>query len=338
MVVKQAQKCMWWSSQELQTQFNSLLSSPETFALLATIERESLVPVTTIASTASTFEENLVGLQPHIKPNAALYLLLRRYDDAPKLLAVSYVPDAAPVRQKMLFASTRLTLVRELGIEHFRDTVFVTTAEELSANGFKKLDAHNKLEAPLTEEERTLGEVKRAEQEAGTGTGTREIHLSKTLAMPVSEEAIAAMKEMGQSGGRLVTMLKINPDSEAVELVPESPRPGTIGELTQVISATEPRFTFYRFTHTHNGAEVSPLLFIYTCPVTAGSKAIKNRMLYPLMKRAVLSVAEREAGLAVDKKFEVEEPGEVTEQTVLEDLHPKVAARQGFSRPKRPGR
>lgn len=163
--------------------------------------------MTTLPSVASTFEENLASLQPHIKPNVALYLMLRRFEAAPKLLAVTYVPDAAPVRQKMLFASSRLTLVRELGTEHFRDTVFVTTAEELSERGFKKLDAHNKLEAPLTMEEKALGEVKRAEQEAGSGTGTREIHLSKSLSMPVAEDAIAAMKEIGQGGDRIVAML-----------------------------------------------------------------------------------------------------------------------------------
>lgn len=94
----------------------------------------------------------------------------------------------------------------------------------------------------------------------------------------------------------------------------------------------------YRFTHTHNGAEQSPILFFYTCPITPGTKAIKYRMMYPLMKRAVLDVADKEAGLKIEKRFEVEEPSEITEQTVLEDLHPKVTARQGFSRPKRPGR
>lgn len=165
------------------------------------------MPVTTLPSVASTFEDNLASLQPHIKPNVALYLILRRYEAAPKLLAVTYVPDSAPVRQKMLFASTRLTLVRELGTEHFRDTVFVTTAEELSERGFKKLDAHNKLDAPLTKEEKTLGEVKRAEQEVGSGTGTREIHLSKSLSMPVAADAIAAMKEVGRGGDRIVAML-----------------------------------------------------------------------------------------------------------------------------------
>lgn len=106
----------------------------------------------------------------------------------------------------------------------------------------------------------------------------------------------------------------------------------------QAISPDQPRFTFFRYKHTHNGVEESPVLFFYTCPSTAGSKGIKYRMMYPLMKRAVLTVAEQTAGLTIAKKFEVEDPSEITEHSVLEDLHPKTTARQGFSRPKRPGR
>jgi twinfilin-like protein len=188
-----------------------LLSSTTTFGLLVGIEKESLVPTTTVpsasSSPSSSFPDNLAALQQHIKPNVALYAILRRYDDAPRLLAVTYVPDSAPVRQKMLFASTRLTLTRELGLEHFRETIFFTRADEFTEAGFNKHDAHAKLEAPLTEEEKMLGDVKRAEAEAGSGTGTREIHLSKNLAMPIAEGAIQAMKEMGENGGRAVAML-----------------------------------------------------------------------------------------------------------------------------------
>ena len=131
---------------------------------------------------------------------------------------------------------------------------------------------------------------------------------------------------------------RINPESEKIELVPHSSRPSSIAEATAAISATEPRFTFYRFAHSYGGNTSSPVLFFYTCPVTAGNKAIKNRMMYPLMKRSVLDVATQEAGLEIVKKFEVEEPSEITEAAVLGELHPKVEVRQGFSRPKRPGR
>jgi len=106
----------------------------------------------------------------------------------------------------------------------------------------------------------------------------------------------------------------------------------------QTISSSEPRFTFYRYTHQHAGSESSPLLFFYTCPTTAGTKSIKYRMMYPLMKRAVLEIAGREAGLTVDKKFEVEDTDEITEDVVHADLHPQVEQKKAFSRPKRPGR
>lgn len=200
-------KLRFAASQELQARFNELLSSTDSFGLLVTIEKESLVPTATLPSQSASFNDNLPSLQQHLQPNAALYLILRRHEAAPSFLAVTYVPDAAPVRQKMLFASTRLTLVRELGSEHFRETIFTTMADELTAAGFQNHDAHAKLDAPLTDEEQTLGAVKRAEQEAGLGTGTREIHLSKSLNMPVKEDAIAAMKDVGQPGGRSVTML-----------------------------------------------------------------------------------------------------------------------------------
>lgn len=103
------------------------------------------------------------------------------------------------------------------------------------------------------------------------------------------------------------------------------------------ISSTEPRFTFWRYTHTHQGTESNPILFFYTCPAAAG-KSIKFRMMYPLMKRAVLAVAEGEAGLQIEKKFEVEEPDEITEETIMSDLHPQVEVKTAFRRPKRPGR
>ncbi|KAL2020009.1 hypothetical protein VTK56DRAFT_8912 [Thermocarpiscus australiensis] len=328
------------ASQELVSQFNDLLASDRHFGLLATIASEQLRPLKLLTppSPGSSFASNLDSLlQPHIRPNEALYVILRRYTSAPALVAVTYVPDAAPVRQKMLFASTRLTLVRELGTEHFRETLFATLPEELTPAGFERHDAHSALEAPLTEEERSLGDVRRAEQEAGMGTGTREIHLSKNMNAAVAESALEALRELS-AGNKSLVMLRIDPESESVELVPDDASPSSISALVQTISPTEPRFTFYRYTHSYGGSETSPLLFFYTCPSNFSTKAIKFRMMYPLMKRAVLAIAEKEAGLQPQRKFEVEEPSEITEHGVLDELHPKAEVKKGFNRPKRPGR
>lgn len=199
------------ASQELNSKFNELLQSDSHFGLLATIENEALVPVSllTPSSPSSSFAENVTQLVlPALTDTDPMYILLKRHATVPRLTAVSYVPDVAKVRQKMLFASTRLTLVRELGREHFRETIFATFKEEVTPEGFEKHDKHEQLEAPLTEEERSLQGVKRAEAEEGSrGTGTREIHMGQQMAVPVHDDALQALKELGTEGGKSVVVL-----------------------------------------------------------------------------------------------------------------------------------
>ncbi|KAI1434399.1 actin depolymerizing protein [Xylaria sp. CBS 124048] len=327
------------ASAELVSKFNSLLGDDSQFGLLVTISGEALAPLATLPRSQPDFKQNLSQLTPYLKPDEALYALLRRHEDAPYLVAVTYVPDSAKVRQKMLFAATRLTLVRELGTEHFRETIFATTADELTPAGFERHDKHTELDAPLTEEERTLGEVKRAEAEAGAGTGVREIHLSANMNMPMNNDALSALSELSRGDGRPLVMLKINPANETVELVSSSSSPTSITEAAQAISTSEPRFTFFRYQASRAGAEEKDvILFFYTNPTTTGTKAVKNRMIYPLQKRAVLAAAEKECNCVVDKKFEVEDPSEITEELVMEELFPKVETKTAFKRPKRPGR
>lgn len=70
----------------------------------------------------------------------------------------------------------------------------MTTKEELTAQGFEKHDKHVGLAAPLTEEEQILGEVKRKEAEEGRGMAERKSHVSSGVSMPVSDEALKALK------------------------------------------------------------------------------------------------------------------------------------------------
>lgn len=107
----------------------------------------------------------------------------------------------------MLFASTRLTLTRELGIERFRETIFATTPAELTAEGFEKHDKHTELEAPLTEEEQSLGEVKRKEAEEGRGMAERKSHVSSGVSMPIEGGAVAALKALGDGRENFVSLV-----------------------------------------------------------------------------------------------------------------------------------
>lgn len=167
--------------------------------MLAGIDKEALVPLKTVPLNSS-FSADLDALQEHLSPTVAAYILLKIAPDEPNgFAAVTFVPNAAPVRQKMLFASTRLTLVRELGIERFRETLFATEMNELTAAGWSKHEAHTKMDAPLTEEETALGGVKEAEAAESQGTSVRRGHVNEKLDLRLGDGVIEALKGLKES-------------------------------------------------------------------------------------------------------------------------------------------
>ena len=97
------------------------------------------------------------------------------------------------------------------GTEHFGSTLFVTEQAELTAEGWAKHEAHGALSAPLTEEERNLEGIREAEAKESMGTSVRRGHVSNGLSMPISEEAVAALKSL-QAGGENIVQL-VSPQS-----------------------------------------------------------------------------------------------------------------------------
>lgn len=181
-------------------------------------------------------------------------------------ISIAYVPDTANVRQKMLFASTRNTLLRELGTEKFGESLFATRKEELTPEGFRKHDVHEAKygihysptrsmrcrgltrvcrPAPLTEEEQTMQMVREAEYEASTGTSSRKSHVSSGIKFPVSVEAIEALSNLTSGGFITLVQLAINSEKETIELAGASS--SAIGDFTKVIPDDAPRYSFFRF-------------------------------------------------------------------------------------------
>ncbi|KAK8252402.1 hypothetical protein HDK77DRAFT_460656 [Phyllosticta capitalensis] len=315
-------------STELHSAFNSLVNDESSRFLLATITDESLVPLETIPSQSpSNFHADLALLAPHIKPNEALYILLRRSPS--RFVAVTYVPQTAPVRQKMLFASTRLTLVRELGGEKFEESIFATDANELTAEGWARHEAHVAGDQPLTQEEQDLQGIKEAELQESGGTGARRVQTSGHLSMSVGEGAVEALKGLKEGREENLVQLKIDVQTETIILV-SSTAGATAASLSTSIANDEPRYTFYR--HTSDG---NPILFIYTCP---GTSKVKERMVYAASRGFAVLLAEQEAGLPIAKRLEFSSPEDIGPDAIDEEFAPKEEKKTGFAKPKRPGR
>lgn len=258
------------------------------------------------------------------------------------------------MRQKMLFASTRLTLTRELGqcntvlferrrssntapgTEHFSSTLFATAPSELTPAGWKAHLAHSSLSAPLTDEEQSLASIREAEAQESMGTSARSGgHVSKNITLPIADDAASALAQLkeGQLG---LVMLAINVSTESLTLVGTADKGLGAGDLSSKIAQDEPRYSFYR--HEDSGKN----LFVYTCPSVS---SIKQRMLYAASRRSTISLLAPKHGLDIAGKLEATDPEDITETSILEELGVKGAEdgaasanKSGFARPKRPGR
>ncbi|CAZ82722.1 unnamed protein product [Tuber melanosporum] len=318
------------ATQELLDVFQAAVSDPSVRGLIVGIENEALVSKETLPS-AGSFDEDLSQLDGHLKDNQPAYIILRRRDlgslVAP-FICIAYVPDIANVRQKMLFASTRNTLLRDLGSDRFEESIFATTKEELTAEGFKRHDAHLAKPAPLTEEEKTLKEVKEAEAEASTGASTKKA-TSRGVLTPVTEEALEALRNLRSGGFINLVQLAVNIEKERIELASAST--AAIGDFTRVIPDDTPRYSFFIFNRT----SFFFLVFIYTCPPQS---KIRERMIYAASRGSVVASAEADAGLQIARRLEASSASDVSELQLLEEFHPKKEEKESFSRPKRPGR
>ncbi|KAI9890792.1 MAG: Twinfilin-1 [Vezdaea aestivalis] len=320
------------ASKELHEAFNKLVSDSSLRGLLAGIDKEQLVPTTTIPSISSDFSTDIAALKDLVKDNEAAYIILRRYPNAPdEFVVITYVPDTANVRSKMLVASTRLTLVRELGSDKFRESIFATAKTELTGEGLKAHDAHVSQKAPLTEEEQSLQSLKAAEAEASTGTSSRSSRVVG-VHMPVSQAAQDVLNSF-KVGSDTLVQLNIDIINETIGLVGSSKV--TADALGTSISNKEPRYSFFKYETKIGSGRSTPIIFIFTCPEES---KVKERMVYATSRLAVYRIGEIEYGLNIVKRIEATSPSEITARYLDEELSPQKDEKPSFSRPKRPGR
>ena len=67
----------------------------------------------------------------NINHSNAHYIISSDNGNANKHVFVSYIPDTTPVREKMLYASTRNALLRGLGTDHFSQILFSNDENDL---------------------------------------------------------------------------------------------------------------------------------------------------------------------------------------------------------------
>ncbi|KAI9030979.1 hypothetical protein CLU79DRAFT_802471 [Phycomyces nitens] len=245
-----------------------------------------------------------------------------------KWLFMSYVPDNAKVRDKMVYASTRATLIKELGDYRFTETMYGTQESEFTIDSFKKHLAHKAADKPLTRRERELAEIKAEEAKTVTdyqGTSVRKSYAAG-VSFPLTEEAIKALDNLAKpKEERENNYVSLCLNNEKIDLDTESSVP--VNKLKDQIPSNAPRFTFYVFEHEHAGETKEAIVFVYTCPP---SSKIREKMLYSSSKSSVVT-GTSETALKIAKKYETSDPSDVTSEYLLEDLYTAGSSSPGDS-------
>ncbi|KAF9920912.1 hypothetical protein FBU30_009122 [Linnemannia zychae] len=390
------------------------------------------------------FEKDFATVHDNLEEKQPAYFLVRLGDTkaSSDWIFLCYVPDVAPIRQKMIYAATRATLTKDLGDSHFTDSIYGTHKNDFTLDGYKKHRASLAAPKPLSERERQLAEIRANEKtlvESMKGGAYRKAH-APGMSFPLTERAVAALKklvapaattpkkktvasavpkkfsspastplpaspiasqesstlnkamenvnvaddewdddetnkeektaeekkdqneeteekeaeaidqeieeeaEVAVQQERVINFVKlaIDAEKEMIDLVSEAKL--NAKEVHKNIDEESPRFTFFAYEHTHNGTAHDSLVFMYTCP---SKSKIRERMLYSSCRAGVLQGAKDDAGLNVDKKLETTDVSDLTEEYILDELHPKTQSAfgistganspRGFSKPARPG-
>lgn len=251
-------------------------------------------------------------------------------------LMLTYSPDNASIRDKMLFASTRATLKAEFGQGYIKDEFHVDSKSEAGLEGYRRHLANKAAPGPMTEVEQELHKVyseERIHQEKANAARSLASQTLRGVAFPVDQ---AAEEKLGlmRDGKLNYVQLSVDTLNEAIKL--EQFDNISVNQLGRHIPKNKPRYHFYVFKHNYDGELYNSVVFLYSMP--NGGCTVKERMLYSSCKGPFLDTVERFIGLRCDRKVEIDTNEVVSEEFLMDQVHPQINLSQPlFAKPKPPG-
>ncbi|XP_017467669.1 PREDICTED: twinfilin [Rhagoletis zephyria] len=272
-------------------------------------------------------------ISPLIEESVPCYILYR-LDSKTSLgyawLLLSWVPDNATIRQKMVYASTKATLKTEFGSAHITEEIHATTLEETTFEGYVRHKQDYAAPAPLTTREEELVELRKTEINTDINTDTRHQTLGG-VTCPMSDTTVEAVKDLLR-GSYDYLQFRIDLEEERIHVSKAAVVP--LSELPRQVPTENARYHLYLFKHTYEGEYQEAYFFIYSMPGYTCS--VRERMMYSSCKAPFLENLNM-LGVNVVKKLEVDSGSELTEEFLLDELHPKkLASRPAFAKPKGP--
>ncbi|XP_015237832.1 PREDICTED: twinfilin-1 [Cyprinodon variegatus] len=314
--------------------FANARSGDQYRALKIIIEDEELTLGRTSQASKSWDQEYDSIVLPLLEDAVPCYILYRldsTNNQGYEWILLAWSPDNSTVRHKMLYAATRATLKKEFGGGHIKDEIFGTTKEDLNLSGYKKYLTSQAAPLPLTAAEEELRQIKLNEVQTDISVDTKQQTL-QGVAFPIHKEASEALTRFKEKRINYV-QLKIDMEKEIIYLC--STEPTDLKDLPKRVPKESPRYHFFLYKHSHEGDYLESTVFIYSMP---GYKcSIRERMLYSSCKNNLVDMVENQLQLEIEKKLEIEDGNELTNDFLYGEVHPKQHAyKERFAKPKGP--
>lgn len=277
----------------------------------------------------------LPDLIDHDQPCFLLYRLDERDSSGGcfRWILLSWSPDHANTRQKMLYASTKATFKKEFGQSQIKQEIYANMKEEVTLAGYKRHQRNDAAPGPLSREEEEMLEIKKTEVGVDIGVDSKHQTLS-SLAFPFERDLLVGLDTYWRKGHDYL-QIAIDLERELVYLA----KSGSCetAELPGRVPEGQARYHLFRFKHSHEGDYLQSNVFIYSMP--GFSSPIKERMLYSSCKNSVVEALEKVYNIEIAKKIEVDSGEELTEEFLHSEIHPVVSLNKPkFSKPAAPSR
>jgi twinfilin-like protein len=247
-------------------------------------------------------------------------------------LIITFIPDSASVRDKMLYASSRASLTKALGAYRFTDAIFANGKDELTPEAYAEHRKHATAPLPMSARENEIAEIRAAESQQGQsfqGLSGRRSHVGTGIGLTWTREAESAVLGLSSLTEPRLVVLAIDASNESLQLAEEVSC--DIRQISGKLPTQDPSYAFFCIP-----TQSSQIGFIYSCPSTS---PIKHRMIYASGVGSVVQSAKTLLAVSSIKKFEVSDPTEL-DLTSMEQTESTAPDRpiQTFARPKGPTR
>lgn len=271
----------------------------------------------------STGTGDLDAIGKTLESNIPAYIVTRKQD---KWLMVSFVPDTAKVRSKMVYASSTASLRHGLGGANFISPDYAAnTLDDVTENSYShSIEDHSEVVMSFNEKEKL-----ETEMQSAMLMGAEPTTVIAGVPIKISDTAMQGFKDL-KAGTFNTLKLVLDPKTEILNVGMSQDM-----SLTEIQGCMEERVPSYflhnfKYNHPEDGQAGSKNVFIYYCPNLAPPKL---KMLYSTCKAYILTgLSELEFEKPLNMECNV--PAEISDKSVHDEIFPPKVEDKSFAKPK----